>query len=49
MKKDLFVDSLQLVATLFPETLLKNLDLDISKKIIKNKKNCLLTVGLCFL
>ena len=43
MTKDL------LVVALCPETLLKNLDLDIGKKIIKNKTNCLFTVGLCFL
>ena len=50
MTKDLLVAPQKLLTTLYPETLLKKkLDLDIGKKIIKNKKNCLLTAGLCFL
>ena len=49
MTKGLLVTPLKLVAAFFPETLLKKLDLDIGKKSIKNKKNCLLSAGLCFL
>ena len=48
MTKDSLVALLKLVTDLCPETLLKKLHLDITK-IIKNKKNCLLTAGLWFL
>ena len=37
MTNDLLVSPLKLVGALCPETLLKNLDLDIGKKFIKNK------------
>ena len=48
MTKDLVVTPLKLIAAFCPETLLKNLGLDIGKKFLKIKTNCLLTVVCAF-
>ena len=45
MTKNVLVAPLK---TFCPGTLLKNPNLDIDKKLLKIKTNCLLTDGLCF-